>query len=638
MRSVYWVMTVVALAGCDKKPTEKVAENVSPAIEALRFDGPMPVRFGDCAGAGVAWVSGPRPFPFTVADADAESSAVPSSAASARDGSRSAESDSALESHADADVFGGLLGGDAGMMQRPAGLGIGGSGPGERTIGNGRYGTISHSYPTGDYGRLRGRGAVPFPNTTMGQPEATGDMDKAIIRNNIKRKFQNIQYCYEKQLIVTPRLGGTVTAEFFIMPTGEVTTVKARGVDKRVSTCIADVVKKIVFPKPQGGGGVQVRIPFTFKSPSEPVRDRSRRVAVVDTPTAAGSGSAAGSRTAAESGSATTDAPAPTQRRRLFDETKLSAAAYQPGANNPLRPEHAALETCFRAASTHAGIAVIELAYDGAGKVERASVHGIDDKQLTACLTAVAKKVTRMSAATSAERCSVAFGELPLSSLPALDITADAITLGATTLTTTEAVIGQLSPDPVPAITAAITARMNSATAANSPVVFLHGPLVIRPVDTTKMKVVMRTIASVLAGGDDFVLAAQTSTISPDSTGWSLLSPIPLPIVPVPLGTGGLWSNSKPHDVSHGQPGRPHLVVQVFKDAIAVTVSTNTELVSIVRDDKAQQALAKALTEKKASSDFTNRQDIEIAIDGELTYADYVAVVRTAIAAGFTRW
>ena len=69
MRSVLWLVGVTALVACERKTPEQ------------HFEGPMPITFGDCAGAGTAWVSGPRPMPFTPADADnpwvgTESSAI----------------------------------------------------------------------------------------------------------------------------------------------------------------------------------------------------------------------------------------------------------------------------------------------------------------------------------------------------------------------------------------------------------------------------------------------------------------------------------------------------------------------------------------------------------------------------------
>ena len=55
------------------------------------------------------------------------------------------------------------------------------------------------------------------------------------------------------------------TPQFFISPTGVVADSRASGVDGEVASCVAAVIKSIEFPKPKGGGGVQVNYPFIFK-------------------------------------------------------------------------------------------------------------------------------------------------------------------------------------------------------------------------------------------------------------------------------------------------------------------------------------------------------------------------------------
>jgi len=142
----------------------------------------------------------------------------------------------------------------------PIGLGSGGNGWG--TIGTGRYGTIG---PGGSFSSGSSKG----PSVSIGQPLSAGDLDKAIIRRYIKRNVPKLQYCYEKELLTNPKLQGTVTTKFFITPNGDVASVDATGVDPTVASCIAGVVKSIVFPKPKGGGGVQVSYPFTFRSTGE---------------------------------------------------------------------------------------------------------------------------------------------------------------------------------------------------------------------------------------------------------------------------------------------------------------------------------------------------------------------------------
>jgi outer membrane biosynthesis protein TonB len=104
--------------------------------------------------------------------------------------------------------------------------------------------------------------AVPQP--VVGQPTAVGGLDKTIIRRYIKRNVEKIAYCYEKQLLAHPGIEGTVTIQFFISPDGSVKTSNGAGFDNEVSNCVAGVVSAIQFPRPDGGGGVQVNYPFTF--------------------------------------------------------------------------------------------------------------------------------------------------------------------------------------------------------------------------------------------------------------------------------------------------------------------------------------------------------------------------------------
>jgi pSer/pThr/pTyr-binding forkhead associated (FHA) protein len=176
----------------------------------------------------------------------------------------------------DDNVYGGLLGDAPGEMQGGfgfgrSGFGPGGGGTGWGTIGTGRYGTIGHGSGTGSgYGAGSGRGGMRgrkslSPNVKIGQATATGDLDKSIIRRYIRRKRSRIKYCYEKQLSVKENLKGTVVTNFTISPTGAVISSRAKGVSGAVANCVASVISTIQFPKPRGGGLVQVRYPFHFR-------------------------------------------------------------------------------------------------------------------------------------------------------------------------------------------------------------------------------------------------------------------------------------------------------------------------------------------------------------------------------------
>ncbi len=122
--------------------------------------------------------------------------------------------------------------------------------------------TIIPTGPNAGDGRLTNVARV-----AIGSPNAQGDLDKAIIHQYVKRTAGKLQACYQQRLNENPDLAeGTVSTQFFITPSGTVASSSGSGVDEKLAACIAQVIKDIVFPKPKGGGGVQVNYPFTFRS------------------------------------------------------------------------------------------------------------------------------------------------------------------------------------------------------------------------------------------------------------------------------------------------------------------------------------------------------------------------------------
>ncbi len=134
--------------------------------------------------------------------------------------------------------------------------------------GAGGVGTISHGSGVGvgvgyDGSTARRRGIV-VPTAKLGAPTVKGTLDKAILRRYLKRQILRLQYCYEKELLQTRGLEGTVTLAFTIGVEGVVTTSTASGLgNTNVETCTAGVLKAIEFPKPKSGE-VTVTYPLTF--------------------------------------------------------------------------------------------------------------------------------------------------------------------------------------------------------------------------------------------------------------------------------------------------------------------------------------------------------------------------------------
>jgi Ca-activated chloride channel homolog len=152
------------------------------------------------------------------------------------------------------------------------GDGYGSSGTG---YGYGGFSTISYgggsggSYGTIGYGHAGMRSTVhvaTVPAVALAQPVAySGSLDKAILRRYLKRRLNAIRYCYEKALLATPALTGTLTAHFTINAAGTVVQSSADGLgDRAVETCVAEVIGAIEFPGTPDGGVIAVNYPFTL--------------------------------------------------------------------------------------------------------------------------------------------------------------------------------------------------------------------------------------------------------------------------------------------------------------------------------------------------------------------------------------
>ncbi len=113
------------------------------------------------------------------------------------------------------------------------------------------------------------RHVAAVPPVKLGPPVAcTQDspcLDKEIIRRYVKRNLAKITYCYEKELLATPGLEGTVTVNFTLSGNGRVMESNASGVSPAVSSCIAGVVSTIRFPKVGDDGIYPIKYPFQLR-------------------------------------------------------------------------------------------------------------------------------------------------------------------------------------------------------------------------------------------------------------------------------------------------------------------------------------------------------------------------------------
>lgn len=96
-----------------------------------------------------------------------------------------------------------------------------------------------------------------------------GSMDKSEIARIMKKHYNQIRYCYQKELNRNPNLYGKITVRFIIGATGGVrsSVVKLSTMkNSNVEQCVNSVIRHIVFPAPNCGGQVHVSYPFVFNS------------------------------------------------------------------------------------------------------------------------------------------------------------------------------------------------------------------------------------------------------------------------------------------------------------------------------------------------------------------------------------
>lgn len=147
-----------------------------------------------------------------------------------------------------------------------SGLVAGSSGKGSRAQGAGGYGTRGAAGGKAGYGKISlvgGTNAISLPLDD--EAEVQGGLDRDQIIAVINRNKGQIIYCYEKGLQAQPSIGGRVSVDFVIGPSGRITTAKVAQSSlgsKMVENCMLARMKTWQFPRPVGNVNVDVLYPF----------------------------------------------------------------------------------------------------------------------------------------------------------------------------------------------------------------------------------------------------------------------------------------------------------------------------------------------------------------------------------------
>ncbi|MEL6343803.1 MAG: AgmX/PglI C-terminal domain-containing protein [Myxococcota bacterium] len=185
------------------------------------------------------------------------------------DGMAGVFGESALDSAMVGNI-GGLLGakgaqiGTGGLSSRGDRIGGGGTldtvgGLGTRGIGGGND----------DYGQDGGTMGPKKDGSIqhIGDPLVLGSLRPEQIDRVVKSHFNQIRYCYQRELNRQPDLGGKITVKFVISNEGSVSkaVIKQSSLNNAaVERCVTGRFYKMNFPKPSGNGIVIVSYPFLF--------------------------------------------------------------------------------------------------------------------------------------------------------------------------------------------------------------------------------------------------------------------------------------------------------------------------------------------------------------------------------------
>lgn len=103
-----------------------------------------------------------------------------------------------------------------------------------------------------------------------------GSMDPELLRKILREYIPQFRHCYQQELITnSEKIKGVIDLNFTINPNGKVSKYNIRVKDAQFSQkgvgCMGQVLGVIDFPKPKGGGVVDVRQPLNFFAETEKI-------------------------------------------------------------------------------------------------------------------------------------------------------------------------------------------------------------------------------------------------------------------------------------------------------------------------------------------------------------------------------
>jgi hypothetical protein len=158
------------------------------------------------------------------------------------------------------------MGGVKGLMPG-SGLIAGSAGDGGRAESAGGYGTRGTGGGKAGYGKISlvgGTHSASLPQ--YDDDESRGGLSPDQIQAVVNRNMGQVLYCYEKGLQAKPTLGGKVSFDMTIGPSGRITKMKVADPmgSAFVESCMIAKIRQWQFPHPVGGVNVDFTYPFNL--------------------------------------------------------------------------------------------------------------------------------------------------------------------------------------------------------------------------------------------------------------------------------------------------------------------------------------------------------------------------------------
>ncbi len=153
----------------------------------------------------------------------------------------------------------------AGEYRAPSGTGDGSG----HLLGKDTYGAYDRSTSVKGIANKKGIETAFVQADTV----VMGSIEPEILRKILQEYLSQFKFCYQQELQEnSEKLKGIVDLNFRIEGDGKVSKVTIKSANTRFSDrgigCMSNVLRMIEFPKPKGGGLVDVRQPLNFQSES----------------------------------------------------------------------------------------------------------------------------------------------------------------------------------------------------------------------------------------------------------------------------------------------------------------------------------------------------------------------------------